>query len=216
MSIYRKIVKWINIVVLLFSAIFLAVIYFVAKNLFLNATFLCILLIIPSVLILICICFVESLNYTFEDDKINKLYGKFIIKQIFYNQIRGITIVETIYRYGATPVLDENKNQVATLLLYNYNMCHCVTSARRYIVGSGEFGLLYHAVLNVSNLQMLLKKTNLSIYITEKIYLLHNELLDEILNCFPDRFIVSYYDKYRGQERKSPYKEYCFYAQKNL
>jgi hypothetical protein len=58
---------------------------------------------------------------------------------------------------------------------------------------------------------MILKKTNAKIYITEQILSLYKEILDEFLACYPERFIVAYYDQADGAEKKISYQ--YFFAQ---
>jgi hypothetical protein len=67
--------------------------------------------------------------------------------------------------------------------------------------------------LEESDLLILLEKTQLPIYVTEEMFLLHSDKMEKALNTYPDRFIIAYYDRARSCEKKAPYRIYQLYRQ---
>ena len=213
----RRFLVWIHIAIVIFSVLLLSIVYFVDKSQLFTAGIICLLLLIGFVWMLIWACVMASFHCYFEDHTLCKQWAKFTYKRIPLSQIECIAILGERRYYPCSPVLDKHKKQRAVLVLFRADVSYFyrIGPNGQKIVQVLEDDVPYQRVLDMEVLKYLLAETDLPVYITEQMFALHHELLQEVLTVYPDRFTVAFYDKSRDCERKISYQEFLLYKKQN-
>ena len=213
----RRLAVWFIIAAVIFSVLLLAIVYFVDKSQLFSVVILCSWLLVVSVWILISTCFIASFHCYFEDHTLCKQWAKFTYKRIPLSQIECIALLGERRYYPCSPVLDKHKKQRAVLVLFRADVSYFyrIGPNGQKIVQVLEDDVPYQRVLDMEVLKYLLAETDLPVYITERMFALHHELLQEVLTVYPDRFTVAFYDKSRDCERKISYQEFLLYKKQN-
>lgn len=161
-----------------------------------------------------------SVNLLYTDTAVKRRIGQLVVKSIPYSKIEGASIetaVEPKYYTPYKDYTDENRRVLATLVLYESDVSyrHCVTPSSTYPLHSrARFNALADDFLKVDDLQTLLEKTSVTIYITEKITALYKSELAPALDRYPYRFTVVYFDEIDKRIKRDYYSAYTDYLKR--
>ena len=205
------------IATVIFSVLLLAIVYFVDKSWLPPVVIVCLSLLFVFVWMLVVSSFIASFHCYFEDHTLCKQWAKFTYKRIPLSQIECIALLGEIERFSGSPVLDKHKKQRVVLVLFRVDVAYFyrICPNGQQFVQALEYDAPYQRVLDMEVLKYLLAETDLPVYITERMFALHHELLQEVLTIYPDRFTVAFYDKSRDCERKISYQEFLLYKKQN-
>ena len=201
----------INGIVLLLSSLCILLAFFGSRSTLELVVTLCCISLFSSLFLTLMYCISDLFNCLFADNEIKVRWANLTYKRIPYSKIEGITVEGAVgYRYKI-PFRDKSKKQKAALVLYESNVSF-LEDIKSNSECTKPFPSLVNALcgsfLEEKDLQILLDKTTLPIYVTEQMLTLHQEKLKKILSSSPDRFIIAYYDRLGGIEQKMPYPKF--------
>ena len=161
-----------------------------------------------------------SVNLLYTDNAVKYRIGQLVVKSIPYSRIEGASIETAVEPKYHTPYKDyrhETKRAHATLVLYESDVSyrHCVMPNSTYPLHSrARLNALCDDFLKTDDLQILLAKTSATVYITEEIASLYKSELAQILDRFPNRFVVVYFDEIDKQIKRTDYATYADYLKR--
>ena len=146
----------------------------------------------------------------FEGTAILICLGKLVLKRIPYERVQGATIECAVSQPFRYPYLDREGKARAVLTL-----CRSEISSSSDIKSDSVINWFDHRhdalccdLCYEKHLKILLDKTPIKVYITESMLTLHNDLLYDALQAYPERFVVACFDKTTQKEQHMPYPEY--------
>ena len=201
-------------ITVLILVILIAIVYlFIGEELLENMCIMGGALMISIIWITLLFLEFEQYNGFFDNTEFKAMWRKSVYKKLAYTEITTICICGATYSYRFTPIRDKNKLQKALIVLFDeYFSPKCIDSNTTYIFPPSWYNSC-SSFLNKDNLLILIEKTQLPIYITEKMLELHSDQIVDVLNMYPDRFIIAYYDKLKSCEKQTPYPFYQLYRQ---
>ena len=155
----------------------------------------------------------EQYNSFFDNTQIKAMWGKLVYRKLAYTEITAICICGATYSHPFPPIRDKKKHQKALIVLFNeYFSPKCIDSNMTSVYPPRLLNSC-SSFLNKDNLLTVIKKTELPIYVTGKMLDLYGDQMVDVLNAYPNRFIVAYYDKIKSCEKHAPYPIYLLYRQ---
>ena len=153
----------------------------------------------------------EQYNSFFDNTQIKAMWGKLVYRKLAYTEITAICICGATYSHPFPPIRDKKKHQKALIVLFNeYFSPKCIDSNMTSVYPPRLLNSC-SSFLNKDNLLTVIKKTELPIYVTGKMLDLYGDQMVDVLNAYPNRFIVAYYDKIKSCEKQAPYPIYQLY-----
>lgn len=146
----------------------------------------------------------------FEGTAILICLGKLVLKRIPYERVHGATIECAVSQPFRYPYLDREGKARAVLTL-----CRSEISSSSDIKSDSVINWFDHRhdalcydLCYEKHLKILLDKTPIKVYITESMLTLHNDLLYDVLQAYPERFFVAHFNKIAHEEQRTSYAKY--------
>lgn len=176
-------------------------------------TVVCVFLFVIFGLCLTFSCIKESINYKFNEMNIQKFYGERVVKTIAYDQIKCIAVEWALYSNGRYReiVKDTDGRQKAALILYRIKEPSFWYGLGRHscsVIHTENKEQLCSIVLDEMNIEKVLLKTNLEIYILDNIVNEHFGMLQSFLVKYPKRFILIVCNEKGTCQRRLTYDKY--------
>ncbi|MBQ7338474.1 MAG: hypothetical protein IJW40_08495 [Clostridia bacterium] len=157
-------------------------------------------------------CVRALFHLQYNDDMIEKKWGRIAYGRIDYSGIEGVSIERAVGNAPYhIPFRDPNHKLKSVLTLFHidkYISNEVLSDSYRTVYFSGRFNFLGSDFLNLDHLELLLNKTGALIYITEQMYMIYRDYLYEIICKHPNRFIIAYYDPVDKMEKKAPFSQF--------
>ena len=202
----------INVITALILVTLITVVYLLVGEEFLESMcIICGALMLSVIWITLLVLGFEQYNSFFDNTQIKAMWGKLVYRKLAYTEITAICICGATYSYPFRPIRDKTKHQKALIVLFDtYFSPKCIGSNMTSVYPPGLINSC-SSFFNKDNLLAVIKKTELPIYVTGEMLELYGNQMVDVLNAYPDRFIVAYFDKENSCEKQAPYPIYKLY-----
>ena len=136
--------------------------------------------------------FIKVKRLKCSETEIQVYFFKWVYKKVSYSDIKGILIKGAVDRYFF-PIVDDLKKQIAIISFYDSEI-----SFKRKLCSNSwisvpspvEYNLLCYGIFNPKNIEIIMKNTQLDIYITEEILRIHKDYVTYNLMKWGNRVYV--------------------------